>query len=365
MDANQAVSLFEQNWFLRNDERLDLTGAERQFISAAMGPAPKRWDGEPDVSRMTEMLVAAPAVLDRIGARLLTVLIGMRGCGPAVTFLLEHGVPLEIEGTSYNVLHEAAWGGMVDTLQAVFQSGVADATCVSVKKPHVGWPDNLSLMYWAAAGGSPECAELLIRHGAGVHHELQIKGNGERGTTSLQEAVASGREEDSKLEGRLSVARILIEDGAYYDVYSACALDDTSRLQELIDRNPGVAAAADTYAMTPLHWAARAGSMACAENLLACGALADARNKAGRTPLQLAAEADRAEMIRLLAAQGADLNTQDRKGRTPLHRAMYEGRVRAAEVLLESGADPTVLNKNGKTAFDVARKEAKRFKERV
>ena len=130
MDANQAVSLFEQNWFLRHVEKLDLTGAERQFISAAMGPAPKRWDGEPDVRRMTEMLAAAPAVLDRIGARLVTVLIGMRGCGPAVAFLLEQGVPLEIDRTSYNVLHEAAWGGMVDTLQAVFQSGAADATCV-------------------------------------------------------------------------------------------------------------------------------------------------------------------------------------------------------------------------------------------
>ncbi len=365
MDVNQAVSLFEQNWFLRHVQKLDLTGAERQFISAAFGPAPKRWAGAPDVRRMTELLAAAPAVLDRIGARLLTVLIGMRGCGPAVTFLLERGVPLEIDRTSYNVLHEAAWGGMVDTLRAVFQSGAADATCVSVKKPHVGWPDNLSLMYWAAAGGYPECAELLIRHGARVHHELQIRGNGERGTTSLQEAVAPGREDDSKLEGRLAVARILIEDGAFYDVYSACALDDTSRLKELIDRNPGVVTASDAYAMTPLHWAVRAGSMACAENLLACGALVDARNKAGRTPLQLAAEADGAEMIRLLADRRADLNTQDRKGRTPLHRAMYEGRVAAAEALLEAGADPTVLNKSGKNAFEVARKEAKRFKERV
>ena len=70
-------------------------------------------------------------------------------------------------------------------------------------------------------------------------------------------------------------------------------------------------------------------------------------------------------MIRLLARHGADLNTQDRKGRTPLHRATYEGRVEAAEALLDAGADPTVLNRNGRTAFEIARKEARHFRERV
>ena len=67
-------------------------------------------------------------------------------------------------------------------------------------------------------------------------------------------------------------------------------------------------------------------------------------------------------MIRLLAAHGADLNTQDRKGRTPLHRATYEGRVAAVEALLEAGADPEARNRSGKTAFQIARKDAKRFR---
>ena len=367
MDTGQAVSLFEKNWFLRHEEKLNLTAAEREFITASMGPAPKRWDGDPDIERMTEILSVESGVLERIGARLLQVLIGMRGCGAAVTFLLERGVALEIDDSSYNVLHEAAWGGMVDTLSAVFESGAADATCVSIKKPHVGWPDNLSLMYWAASGWYPDCARLFVQYGAGVHHELPIKGNGERGTTSLQEAVASspGGKDGSWQERGLAVARILIEDGAYYDVYSACALDDDSRLNELIERDAEVANAADDYGMTPLHWAARAGSKACTEILLACGVHVDPLNKARRTPLQLAAEGDRAETIRLLAERGADLNTQDRKGRTPLHRAMYEGRVAAAEALLDAGADPTVLNKSGKNPFQIARKEAKRYKERA
>ena len=367
METTQAIRLFSNNWFLRNEEKTELTDAEQQLIAAAMGPEPKRRDGEPDVERMVRILAEEPRVLDRIGKQLLQVVVTMRGCGPAVTFLLDHNVPLEIDESAYNVLHEASWGGMYDTLKAVFESGAADATCVSVLKPHVGWPDNLSLLYWAACGGYVECAKLLIQYGVGVHHELPIKGNGERGTTSLQEAVAPnnwGANPDRRANKR-EVARLLIEDGAYYDVYSASALNDTDRLEELMDENPEVVNAIEDYGMTPLHWAARAGSMECAEILLDAEVLVNALNKAQRTPLQLAAEADQAEMIRLLARHGADLNTQDKKGRTPLHRAMYEGSVEAAEALLEVGADPMVLNKSGKNAFEIARKDAKYFKEHV
>ena len=367
MDTTKAVELFEKNWFLRDVEIPDLADAEEQLIAAAMGPEPKRWDGRPDVELMQKVLNENPQVLDRIGKHLIHVVVGMKGCGSAVTFLLDHDVPLEIDESVYNVLHEASWGGMCDTLRAVFESGAADATGVSVLKPHVGWPDNLSLMYWAACGGHVECAKLLIQYGVGVHHELPIKGNGERGTTSLQEAVAPSHwgKDPSRLADWLAVVRILIEDGAYYDVYSACALNDTSRLKEVIDEDSDVVNADEHYGMTPLHWAARAGSMECARMLLERGALVNPLNKARRTPLQLAAKADMADMIRLLARHGADLNTQDKKGRTPLHRATYEGRVEAAEALLAVGADPTVLNKSGKTAFEIARKDAKYFKSRA
>ena len=275
MDTTKAVDLFQRNWFLRDVEIGDLTDAERQLIAAAMGLEPKRWDGETNIERMEQILAEQPDVLDRIGNHLLQVVVGMKGCGPAVTFLLDHGVPLEIDESVYNVLHEASWGGMCDTLRAVFESGAADATCVSVLKPHVGWPDNLSLMYWAACGGYVECAKLLIQYGVGVHHELPIKGNGERGTTSLQEAVAPSHwgKDPSRLADRLAVARILIEDGAYYDIYSACALNDTSRLKEVIDEDTEIVDATDDYGMTPLHWAARAGSVECTEMLLERGAL--------------------------------------------------------------------------------------------
>ncbi len=369
MDTASRVERFRRHWTIGDAEIPELTANEQLFIAATMGDDPKRWDAVhvPDVELVRKILAEEPTVLDRIGEHLLPAVVDKRGCGQVARLLLDHGVPFEIEESSYNILHNAAHRGAFDTLQAVFESGAADATCVSVLKPHVGWPDNLSLMYWAAWGGYPEVAKLLIEYGAGVHHELPIKGNGERGKTSLHEALAPSHwgENRERIEGKRAVARILIEDGSYYDVHSACALNDTSRLKELIDEDAEAVNDDEHYGMTPLHWAARAGSMESAEKLLERGVLVNAFNKARRTPLQLAAEADRADMIRLLARHGADLNTQDRKGRTPLHRATYEGCVEAAEALLEAGADPTVLNKNGKTAFETARKDAKYFKMRV
>ena len=369
IDTTKAVERFKRHWTIGDTELPELTANEQLLITAAMGEDRKRWDAvhEPDVELVREILADEPTALDRIGEHLLNVVVDLRGCGEVARLLLDRGVPFEVEPLSYNVLHNAAYRGAADTLQAVFESGKADATCVSIEKPHVGWPDNLSLMYWAAVPGRVEVARLLIQYGAGVHHELPIKGNGERGVTSLHEALSPSQwgKNRERIEAKREVARILIEDGAYYDVHSACALNDAARFKELIDEDPEVVNSDEHYGMTPLHWAARAGAMECAEMLLERGVLVNALNKARRTPLQLAAETDKADMIRLLARHGADLNTQDRKGRTPLHRATYQGCAEAAETLLEVGADPTVLNKSGKTAFQIARKDAKYFKTRA
>ena len=364
IDTTNAVRHWN-NWFPKDRESFELTSAEEQFIVASIGNDRRNWVGTPDLERMEAILADEPQVLERIGSVLLhRLLLNRSGCGPAVKFMLDHGIALDLDTTQYNSLFDGVYMGAMDVVQTVFESGAADATGISVLKPHVGWPDNTSMLFWAATGGHVDMVKLLLQYGAGTHHELPIKGWGEKGSTSLQVAVAPGwREEDQPKKHE--VARILIADGANYDVYSACALNDTARLQELIDEDTEIVDATDDYGMTPLHWAARAGSMECVEILLERGALVNPLNKARRTPLQLAAEANRADMIRLLARHGADLNTQDRKGRTPLHRATYEGCVEAAEALLEVGADPTVRNKSGKTAFEIARKDAKYFKMRA
>ena len=363
MDTRIAVRHWK-NWFPEDREPFELTSAELQFIAAAIGSVPRNWEGDPDMGWMDEILAAEPAVLDRIGSILLhRLLLNRRGCGPAVRFMLDQGVALELDSTRYNSLFDAVYIGALDVVRTVFEAGAADATGIALLKPHVGWPDNTSLLFWAATNGHADMVKLLLEYGAGIHHELPIRGWGERGSTSLQVAAAPGWAAGN-LPGKREAARILIDGGARYDVYSACGLGDAARLLDLIGENPDVACAADDYGMTPLHWAARAGSMACAGILLDRGAPVNALNKGRRTPVQLAAEADQAGMIRLLARHDAELDTQDRKGRTPLHRATYEGCAAAAEALLQLGADPTVANKRGKTALEIARKDARYLRER-
>ena len=346
--------------------KLDLTPEEESFIDTAIGEGQGRWDGNPDFQRMKEIFEENPSAFTRIGSRLLQIAIGKRGCGPTVAFLIDNGVHLDIDDTAYNVLHEATWANAVDSLKNVFESRFIDATCVSVKKPHIGWPDNLSLMYWAAYGGYPELARFLIKYGVAVHHELKIEGNGERGTTALQEAVAPAIQKNTEtIEGKLQVAHILIDDGANYDIYTACALNDPRRVTSIVGENSTWVTRQDDFKMTPMHWACRAGSLDCAIVLLNHGAILDPPNNGGRTPLHLAADHERNKLVTFLAEQGANINVQDKKGRTPLHRATYLGHAQTAEVLLEYGAHPEILNKSGKTAFDVVRKDAKYFKNRL
>ena len=373
MDRRTALMTFSGNWFLRNEALPALNAAEQDLVALALSPAPAGFHGEVDsaaaeavASRLAAAIDAAPDALARIGAALLKVTITKRGCGGAVACLLARGVPLALDNTVYNVLHEAGHSGAADTLQAAFEAGAADATAVSVKKPHTGWPDNLSLLYWPAWGGYPALAKVLLEHGAGVNRDLPIKGNGERGTTALQEAVAPGPwQEQQRIDGKREVARLLIEDGATYDAWAAAGLDDGDQLQALLDAAPATATARDPYGMTPAHWAARAGAVGCLALLLERGADADARNKPGRTPLHLAAEANnarQAETVGILARYGAAIDAKDSKGRTPLHRATYEGRMAAVDALLAAGADRTIRNRAGKTAFAIARKEARHLK---
>ncbi|NKB72586.1 MAG: hypothetical protein GKR89_36380 [Candidatus Latescibacteria bacterium] len=356
LKARRLRDLFIEKAFGYGEPYRALTDIELQFIEAAVDFGDNRWDGTCDVARMEALVGQAPDLLQSVGPALLRVVVSTCGCHESTRFLAERGVPLDIDATRYNALHEAAWTGATENMRAIFEAGLADAT--GTANPHTGWPDNVSLMYWAAWGGYPKMARLLIEFGAGIHHERPIKGNGERGTTVLHEAVAPnlGPDNQERLDGLLEpVARILIEDGAEYDIYSACGLGDRARVEALLAQNGLLTNAVDPYGMTPLHWAARAGALDCATLLVERGADVDADNRAGRVPLHLATDANREDIVWLLADWGADLNVADKQGRTPLHRATYRGRAEVAEILIALGAKTTTKNKKGKTPLQVAR----------
>ena len=49
-----ALSFFRGHWFSRHENVPDLTALEIDAINAALGEAPKRWDGKPDMERLVE-----------------------------------------------------------------------------------------------------------------------------------------------------------------------------------------------------------------------------------------------------------------------------------------------------------------------
>ena len=360
MDRKETAAFWQHAWMSEHER--PLTPLEEEFVDAAVRRASDRWTGECDVERMAALVERHPSLLETIGPAVLNITAYRRGCAPALEFLLDRGLVFSVaehrakggKESQYDIVHEAAWAVSTVNLLILLERGMADAR--STSNPHTGWPDNVSLLYWAARQGVGErdgvaLTRLLLEHGADP--EVRFKGNGERGCTALQEACVYGR------GNRDGIAQALIDHGAHYDAFSASARDDLDRLSQCAREEPDVARSLGEAEMTPLHWAARAGALRCAKWLLNHGADVDAQTVAGRTPLHMAGGP---EMLWLLAAEGADLNAQDSKGRTPLHQAMYGGDLEEAEILIVLGADPRVPNRQGKTPLEVARKDCLFFK---
>ncbi len=74
------------------------------------------------------------------------------------------------------------------------------------------------------------------------------------------------------------------------------------------------------------------------------------------TPLHNAARFGSAAITQLLLAAGAAVNATDDLGRTPLWAAAESGSPRVAELLLRAGASARTIARSGLSAYDVARK---------
>ena len=138
----------------------------------------------------------------------------------------------------------------------------------------------------------------------------------------------------------------------------------------------------DSNSWTPLHWCCLYGGerrRLIATALLDEGADANMPTLQGRTPLHVAAmagfahpevdkkpsgasssseaEDEDSAMITLLVHKGADLEATDHEGCTPLLRAAQCGRVHCAAVLLAAGARYDARNAAGWTALHLAAKQ--------
>jgi ankyrin repeat protein len=137
------------------------------------------------------------------------------------------------------------------------------------------------------------------------------------------------------VEGRSDIVAILLEAGATVDIFAACALGDSARLEALLAANPGRARACTSDGKTPLHFCR---TVSVAAILLAAGAHADleAVDDAGMTPLQwIAATGRYKDVCGYLITQGANAESSD------IFSACSYGDLAAVKKLLDE--DPSLV----------------------
>lgn len=123
----------------------------------------------------------------------------------------------------------------------------------------------------------------------------------------------------------------------------------------------------DSDRVTPLHIAAAHSWQEEVSDLLAHGAVVDARDSRGQTPLMHAAANGMIHSsAKKLVAAGAEINAIDHEGRTALMHAVLgaESRGHDIDVLIEEGADKSIRDHAGKTAFDYASESLSRTSRR-
>ncbi len=295
-------------------------------------------------------------------------------------------------------------------LQLVRRDDVAGLAAAAAAEPQVFQMHGPKLLLVAAMCGKSRAATELLRQGVDVNAvALPPGGDAKRydlpmlRITPLCAALATRRD---------AIVNLLVEHGAYYDIFSAAFLGDCDAVEELLDLGPTLADApdpgCDVAQVTPLLHAAFTGQLEIARLLLARGATVGAnsvrlvraaanRGDEALTELLLEHGADPTAIgagawviypaiADKLVAQGADLNhepgawiglcctgnsghkenvalaramlrcgadvTALYKGRTALHCAAKAGFVHVVEALIEYGGDVNALDEQGQTPLD-------------
>ena len=178
--------------------------------------------------------------------------------------------------------------------------------------------------------------EKVTRDPALVHERLRF------GRTMLQEAAAAGS---------LPMTELLLSMGAdpdardnsghtpLYSLGNECAAEGGAHVvRALVRAGADVNVNDGVKRCTPLHMAARRGSVEIAGALLDCGGNIEARDSLGDTPLRRAVNCDKVELAALLLARGADVLSTGSKGVTPVVAA----RSASMKKLLQSALDAQI-----------------------
>lgn len=268
--------------------RLLLDGARDVNVGEADGTTPLHYAVLNNDLDLADALLRAGAdigVRTRYGITPI-YLAARNGSAPMTRVLLAAGAnPNELFNEGETVLMTAARTGDVATVKTLLDAGaVVDA--------REGWHGQTPMM-WAAAQKHPQVIALLADYGA--------------------------------------------------DVNAASSLEEWERQVTMEPRDkwlpPGD--------MTPLHFAAREGCLACIDTLLSLGAEIDRATPKGLTPLLFAIINGHYDVAWALIEAGADVNLSDDTNRSPLYAAVH------FNIMPESNRPSPYVIDDEHTAFDL------------
>lgn len=125
----------------------------------------------------------------------------------------------------------------------------------------------------------------------------------------------------------------------FLGLMEAARSGDEARWRSALETIPNVSSARDRFGSTALHVAASASCAAMTATLLEMrGVDVDAKDVWEETPLHFAARAGSVEVCTLLMANGAKLNAVNDEGVTPLLAAATASQKSACQLLLDKGA---------------------------
>ena len=241
----------------------------------------------------------------------------------AIELLLASGVDVQSQDAEKNTpLHLAARIGDAASVKRLLTAG-ADPKAREMR-------GRTALFLNCNWGNDLETARLLITAGSDVNDVSP------RGENILLATLYYGKKEIIEL--LLDSGARLPDDeqsiGSALFVSAGNGQDRVFRLAVAAAEKKGMA----WEKQVPLHAAARGGSVAIVESLIAKGAEPGQKNTYGLTPLHVAAENGRAELAEFLLARGAKIDEPNRMGQTAWHLAKDNGHADLAARLKSKGA---------------------------
>ena len=327
------------------------------------GQTPLHWAVQTDRPRMVGFWITAGVPVDA------TNLAGQTAMHLAATAgKVEFVKALLAARAATNVRDTNGWTALDAAIRAK-QSDCIHLLLADKSSPSLSERGFATTLHEAAASGNIAVLAALLET------ETNLEARNELGLTPLQLAVT---------KGHLGAAALLVDKGANVNVRDP---EGNGLLHQILLQEQLM-----IYDRPPTNWLERVGQdpskklyvqyltvgqyeqgpnplLQAASFLLASGADATAKNKAGDTPMQLIVgqktgrgvfffDDDREKLLQLLSVHGGDVDERDADGNTALHRlctGFYDvDKVESMASLIASGANVNATNNLGQTPLHVA-----------